>query len=58
VCATKYTNGSVVTLTALHGPGAQFNGWDGAGCRGTGTCTVTLRASIVVSAVFRKGGQK
>ena len=41
-CASSYTNGTVVTLTATPATGSDFTGWSGAGCSGTGTCVVTV----------------
>jgi hypothetical protein len=57
-CSASYASGSVVTLTAVPGRGAHFNGWSGGGCSGTGTCTVTLNAAISVTAGFSKSGKK
>jgi hypothetical protein len=35
-------NGSTTILSAVAAPGSIFTGWSGAGCSGTGTCTVTI----------------
>jgi hypothetical protein len=37
-----YEIGTTVVLTATKATGRIFTGWNGAGCSGTGTCTVTL----------------
>jgi hypothetical protein len=47
-----------VTLTAVRGRGAHFNGLSGGGGSGTGTCTVTLNATMSVTASFSKGRKK
>jgi hypothetical protein len=41
-----------VTLTAAPAVGSTFVGWSGAGCSGTGTCTITMNAAESVSALF------
>jgi hypothetical protein len=51
-CSEQYGNGAVVTLTAVPQPGSRLSTWNGAGCSGTGTCTVTLNAARSVAAVF------
>ncbi len=51
-CSAIYNNGSTVTLTASPASGSTFAGWEGAGCSGTGTCTVTMNAAEAVTAVF------
>ncbi len=58
VCSANYASGSVITLTAMPGRGARFNGWSGGGCGGTGTCAVTLTTATSVTASFSKGGKK
>ena len=57
-CSASYVSGTTVTLTAVPGRGAQFIGWNGGGCSGTGTCTVTLASNVSVTASFSKGGKK
>jgi hypothetical protein len=47
-----YPDGTVVTLTAVPGFGSYSAGWSGAGCSGTGTCTVTMTASQRVTPTF------
>jgi len=51
-CAASFPTGSSVTLTAAAAVGSVFAGWTGAGCSGTGGCTVALSAPIVVHATF------
>jgi len=58
VCTAGYVSGTVVTLTAVPGRGARFYGWSGGGCSGPGTCKVTLKAKMSVTASFSKGGKK
>jgi|GEM_PF-903326 len=43
---------TVVTLTAVPAYQSTFDGWSGAGCSGTGTCTLTLDAVKSVTATF------
>jgi hypothetical protein len=57
-CSAKYLNDSVVLLTAIPDRQAQFKGWSGGGCSGTGSCIVTLQANVTVTATFAKGRKK
>jgi hypothetical protein len=50
-CATTFTDGTSVTLTAVANTGSTFAGWSGA-CTGTGTCTVAMSAAMNVTATF------
>jgi hypothetical protein len=54
-CTATLVGGTKVTLRAAADTGSTFAGWDGAGCSGTGACTVTLDASHTVTARFKKG---
>jgi hypothetical protein len=51
-CTFNYVSGTNVTLTAQAAPGALFQGWSGAGCSGTGTCTVAMSQAQSVTATF------
>lgn len=51
-CSQDYTDGTLVTLTALPDEGSTFAGWDGGGCDSTDTCTVTLSRHRTVTAHF------
>ncbi len=51
-CTASYANDTVVTLTAVPAHGAVFKGWNGAGCEGTGTCSVMLSTNRSVSTTF------
>jgi hypothetical protein len=51
-CTASYGHGTVVVLTATPSGGSTFAGWTGAGCSGTGTCTVTMTAATSVTGTF------
>ena len=51
-CSASFTSGAVVVLTAFPADGSTFAGWSGAGCTGTGTCSVTMSAAEAVTATF------
>lgn len=51
-CIASFAVGSNVVLTATPAPGVVFGGWSGAGCAGTGTCTVAMSEARTVSATF------
>lgn len=51
-CSVTYNQTSTTTLFAQPGPGAQFTGWQGEGCSGTGSCTVTVDGIKNVVATF------
>ncbi len=51
-CSHSYIAGTHVKLSATPAAGSLFAGWSGAGCSGTGTCTVTMSANQSVTATF------
>ena len=51
-CLASFSAGSTITLSAAPVGASTFQGWSGAGCSGTGTCTVTLSAAASVTATF------
>jgi Divergent InlB B-repeat domain len=53
-CSHSYANGTHVTLHATAAKGSHFAGWSGGGCKGTGTCAVTMNADRTVTATFKK----
>jgi hypothetical protein len=57
-CASSYPYGSAVTLSAAPASGSTFAGWSGAGCSGTGNCTVTIQGPVAVTATFDKKAEE
>jgi hypothetical protein len=51
-CTFEFASGTSVVLTGTPAPGFAFQGWSGAGCTGTGTCTVSMTQAQNVSATF------
>ena len=51
-CVHIYADATVVPLRATAAPGSTFAGWAGAGCSGTGLCTVSIGADVHVRATF------
>jgi DNA-binding beta-propeller fold protein YncE len=51
-CVAGFDQGTSISLEAVAGSGSTFVGWSGGGCSGTGTCQVTLSASLEVQARF------
>ena len=51
-CSEDYDAGSTITLTATPDSVSRFTGWSGA-CSGTGSCIVTMNASLAVTATFQ-----
>ncbi|MFK7805120.1 MAG: hypothetical protein AB8G95_26035, partial [Anaerolineae bacterium] len=45
-------DGNTITLTATADDGSLFIGWSGAGCSGTGGCSVTMDEAKSVTAAF------
>jgi uncharacterized repeat protein (TIGR01451 family) len=54
-CSASFASGAVVALTAAAADGSTFAGWSGAGCTGTGGCSVTMTAAQTVTATFNSG---
>jgi hypothetical protein len=50
-CTTQWDQSSALTLTAQPAAGARFVGWRG-GCKGVGSCFVTLATPVSATAVF------
>jgi hypothetical protein len=53
-CAETYEQGTMVTLTATADTGAEFSGWSGGGCAGTGQCSVIMNDDVSITAAFVK----
>ena len=51
-CGANFTAGASVTLTASPAADSRFTGWSGA-CSGSGSCVVTMSASLAVTATFQ-----
>jgi uncharacterized repeat protein (TIGR02543 family) len=51
-CTANFPSGTNVILTAAAAAGSTFAGWAGAGCTGTGACTVPMTAAQNVTATF------
>ena len=51
-CSQAFADGSQVTLTATPASGSTFVGFSGAGCVGTGPCTISLGSDATVIARF------
>jgi hypothetical protein len=51
-CSQVFAPNTSVTLNAYPSTGSQFAGWNGGGCSGTGTCTVTTDTAKLVTATF------
>lgn len=51
-CSYLYPSGTTVSLAAKAYGGSQFLGWSGA-CSGTGTCQVSLKSAVNVTASFK-----
>jgi hypothetical protein len=53
-CTFDYAASTPVTLTAVARSNANFTGWSGGGCSGTGTCDVTMDTAVQVDAEFTR----
>ncbi|MBU6338331.1 MAG: hypothetical protein KGR19_11060 [Acidobacteria bacterium] len=51
-CTEDFVDGTTVTLTASPSSGSSFDGWEGGGCLGAGTCTVTVSRVRDITAIF------
>lgn len=51
-CSEAYNGITTVTLIANAGRDSVFTGWSGAGCQGTGSCSIVMTADTFVTAVF------
>jgi hypothetical protein len=51
-CTVSLAQGSSASLLAVADQGSAFRGWTGAGCTGTGMCTLTLTATTAVTGKF------
>ena len=48
----SYASGGTVDVTATAAAGWTFANWSGAGCGGTGTCTITMNSDLTVTANY------
>lgn len=53
-CNAPVPYGTVLTLTAAPHISSIFGGWNGGGCSGTGTCTLTVTQDVTVGANFQQ----
>lgn len=53
-CSASFSKGAKVVLTATADPGSAFTGWSGA-CSGAGTCSLTVKRRLSVTATFSIG---
>jgi subtilisin family serine protease len=51
-CSEAFSKPTVVTLTAVASANFVFLGWHGSGCRGVGSCTLSIGSDVVVTATF------
>src|SRR3990172_4467423 len=55
-CSFSISLGSTLALQATPTTGSAFAGWSGAGCQGTGSCSITLTTDTSVTAIFVGSG--
>jgi streptogramin lyase len=53
-CSADFSSGTQVTMTAVASAGSTFAGWNGGGCSGSGSCTITVNADTALSATFNQ----
>lgn len=51
-CSNDYAPGTTINLSASSPWHAQFSGWSGGGCSGTGSCNITMNSPLSVTANF------
>ena len=51
-CSAPFNSNTSVTLTAVAASDSTFDSWRGAGCSGTGSCTVSITQAPNVTATF------
>jgi len=51
-CVEPYAPGTVVSLIPNPAEGSVFDGWNGAGCAGTGICIFNVETDLSITAVF------
>lgn len=52
-CSASVPVGTVLVLTAVPAASSSFGGWNGGGCTGTGTCTITVTGDVTIGANFQ-----
>jgi PKD repeat protein/uncharacterized protein (DUF2141 family) len=58
ICTYDFNYNAAVTLTATPIAPSTFSGWSGAGCSGTGTCTVSMSSVQSITATFNSPGSQ
>src|SRR5207244_9244360 len=53
-CSQAYPGAALVTLVATPGADSRFGGWTGACTSANATCTVTMSAARLATAVFKQ----
>ncbi len=49
ICTDQFNQGTIVILTATPTAGSVFSGWNGGNCVGTGTCQLTVDATVTAT---------
>ena len=55
-CMYAFSEGTVITLTAVPTSGSTFTGWSEGGCSGVDSCDISLASDITVTATFSAAG--